>query len=84
MIAGLSIRSTSLDKRGEVNLSDFRLLINLLAPLRVESLVTDKRELETQRYLASNQLAILTEWATYGSFTLRQLARDYHLSQSQC
>ncbi|GAI74009.1 unnamed protein product, partial [marine sediment metagenome] len=83
-ISDLLAASASLDKRREVNQSDYKLLIKLLAPLRVESLVTDKRELETQRYLASNQLAILTQFVTYGSFTLRQLARDYHLSQSQC
>ncbi|MBA7692435.1 hypothetical protein ES703_101002 [subsurface metagenome] len=83
-IADLLVASASLDKRREVNQSDYKLLIKLLAPMRVESLVTDKRELETQRYLASNQLAILTQFVTYGSFTLRQLSRDYHLSQSQC
>jgi len=83
-IADLLVASAALDRRGKVTLVDYRLLTKLLAPMRVESLVTDKQELEAQRYLASNQLAILTEFYTYGSFTLEQLARDYHLSQGQC
>ena len=83
-IADLLVASAALDRRGKVSLVDFRLLVKLLAPMRIESLVTDKLELETQRYLASNQLAILTQFFTYGSFTLGQLARDYHLSESQC
>ena len=83
-IADLLVASAALDKRGKVSSHDFRLLIKLLAPMGIESLVTDKQELEAQRYLASNQLAILTQFFTYGSFTLEQLARDYHLSQGQC
>ena len=83
-IADLLRASAALDRRGKVTLADYRLLTNLLAPMRIESLVTDKQELEAQRYLASNQLAILTEFFTYGSFTLSQLAGDYHLSQGQC
>lgn len=83
-IADLLVASAALDKRGEVTLADYRLLVKVLAPMRIESLVTDKQELEAQRYLASNQLAILTEFNTYGSFTLRQLAGDYHLSEAQC
>ncbi|GAI81098.1 unnamed protein product, partial [marine sediment metagenome] len=69
-ISDLLVASAALDRRGKVTQTDFRLLIRLLAPMRVESLVTDKLELETQRYLASNQLAILTEFMTYGNFTL--------------
>lgn len=83
-IADLLVASAALDRRGKVTLADYRLLTKLLAPMRIESLVTDKQELEAQRYLASNQLAILTQFFTYGSFTLGQLARDYHLSQGQC
>lgn len=83
-IADLLVASAALDRRGKVTQLDYRLLTKLLAPMRIESLVTDKAELEAERYLASNQLAILTQFFTYGSFTLEQLARDYHLSQSQC
>ncbi|MBA7592334.1 hypothetical protein ES708_34514 [subsurface metagenome] len=83
-ISDLLVASAALDKRGKVSQVDYRLLLKLLAQMRVESLITDKSELESQRYLASNQLAILTQFFTYGSFTLEQLARDYHLSQGQC
>ncbi|MBA7618513.1 hypothetical protein ES703_25840 [subsurface metagenome] len=75
--------AAALDNRDEVNSSDFRLVTKMTIPFKIEGLVTDKTELEAKRYLNSNQLAILTEFATYGNFTLRQLARDYRLSESQ-
>jgi len=75
--------AAALDKRNEVTVADYRLLIKLLQPMVIEGLVTDKKELESQRYFNSNQLAILTEFVTYGKFTLRQLARDYKLSEGQ-
>lgn len=72
------------DKRYKVTSADYRLLIKLLNPMVIENLITDKKEFESERYLNSNQLAILTEFVTYGNFTLRQMSRDYKLSESQC
>ncbi len=73
-----------LDKRKRVNQSDFQLLERILQPMVVESLVMTKKEFETDRNLNDNELAILTEFVTYGHFTLRDLSRDYHLSERQC
>lgn len=83
-IGDLLRASAALDKRNKVLPGDFRLLRRVLAPLQVEELVMDKRAFESKRYLDSNQLAVLTEFVTYGQFTLRQISRDYKLSQSQC
>lgn len=83
-IGDLLRASAALDKRTTVLPSDFRLLRKVLAPLMVEELVLDKKAFESKRYLDSNQLAVLTEFVTYGQFTLRQISRDYKLSQSQC
>ena len=76
--------SAALDKRRKVNISDYNLLLKILKPLKLERLVSDKTDLEGERYLNNNQLALLTEFATYGQFTLKQLAKDYQMSQSKC
>lgn len=83
-IADLLRASAALDKRTKVIPADFRLLRRVLQPMRVEELVLDKKAFESNRYLNSNQLAVLTEFVTYGQFTLRQISRDYKLSQGQC
>lgn len=76
--------AAALDKREKVTQADYKLLLDVMQPLRIEGLVLDKKELETDRYFDSNKLAILTEFLTYGQFTLRQVSRDYKLSESQC
>ena len=76
--------SAALDCRREVNTSDYRLLVKILKPLMIESLVMDKRQFESQRFLESNALAILTEFVTYGQFTLDRISRDYKLSKATC
>jgi len=76
--------SAALDKRSKVTQQDYRLLARLLNPLRVEWLVIKKSSFESGRSLDAEELAILTEFATYGQFTLRHLSRDYKLSESQC
>lgn len=82
-IEGLLMASAALDRRTEVNTTDYRLLLKVLKPLLLESLIMTKKAFETERELASNELAILTEFVTYGQFTLKHLARDYKLSPSQ-
>ncbi len=76
--------SASLDDRRVVNTTDYRLLIKLLTPLMLETIICDKIEFESKRYLNSNTLAVLTEFVTYGQFTLRQIARDFKLSEGRC
>jgi len=76
--------SAAIDGRQEVTKTDYNLLFKLLAPLGVERLVYDKKELEARRYLNSDALSLITEFITHGNFTLRHLARDYNLSESRC
>lgn len=71
------------DKRNVVTVADVNLLTHVMKPLQYEWLVTDKKNFESDRYLDANLLAILTEYMSYGNFTLAQICDDYKLSQSQ-
>lgn len=73
----------ALDSRTSVTQRDYYLLLDVLKPLAIEKLIMDKADLESKRYLHSNKLAVLTEFITYGQFTLKQLARDYKVSETQ-
>jgi len=75
--------SAALDDRRVVLVSDYNLLLRLLVSLSLEEIVCDRVELESKRYLNSNTLAVLTEFLTYGQFTMKQLTRDYKLSPSR-
>lgn len=81
-IPDMLIAAAALDKRKDVNQTDFQALITILRPLSYESLVMDKHSLEADRVLAADRLAILTEYCTYGQFTLAQLCNDYKVSMS--
>lgn len=83
-ISDLLRACAALDRRHTVNTSDYRVLIKALTPMVIESLVMTKTEFEADRRFNSNELAILTEYMTYGNFTLTQISRDYKLSESQC
>ncbi len=74
--------SAALDSREQINTADYRLLIEVLRPLMIERLVMDKADFESRRFLFSNKLAIMTEFLTYGQFTLAQLAEDYKVSEA--
>lgn len=75
--------AAALDKRRTVTQADYRLLLDVMKPCQIEKLVMDKTNFESQRYLHSNKLAVLTEYLTYGQFTLQTIARDYKVSESQ-
>ena len=72
----------ALDSREKVTALDITVLTQILQPMRIEQLVMNKKHFESERRLASDELAILTELVTHGEFTLRQLASDYKLSPS--
>jgi len=74
----------ALDNRDAVNTTDYHQLTKILRPLMLERLILDKRDFESDRLLDANALAILTEFLTYGNFTLENLAYDYKVSRSQC
>lgn len=83
-ITDLLKAAAALDRRTEVISSDFRVLLDLIKPLQIEQMVSGKRELESDRYFLANELAILTEFVSYGNFTLKHLSSDYKLGQSRC
>ena len=83
-ISDLLKAAAALDKRDKVQQADYALLSKVLRPMGIESVVTGKNSLESDRFFFSNRLAILVEYYTYGAFTLEQISRDYKLSQSQC
>lgn len=77
-IAALEERNTVID-------DDYVLLARLLKPMAIENIVVVKEQLEGERYLDNNLLALLVEYYTYnGEFPLAQIALDYKLSMSQC
>lgn len=83
-ISDLLRASAAFDKRTEVTKADYSLLKALLRPLMVELLCSSKTELESGRKFQADRLAILTEYCTYGNFTLEHLATDYKLAPSHC
>ena len=76
---------SALESRKEVIENDYILLARLLKPMAIENVVVVKEQLEGERYLDNNLLALLAEYYTYGNkFPLAQIALDYKLSISQC
>jgi len=76
---------SALESRQKVRQSDYILLAKLLKPMAIENIVVVKEQLEGERYLDNNLLALLAEYYTYGKeFSLAQIALDYKLSLSQC
>ena len=75
----------ALEQRKQVISEDYTLLARLLLPMAIENIVVVKEQLEGERYLDNNLLALLAEYFTYnGEFSLAQVALDYKLSLSQC
>ena len=74
-----------LENRKNVIADDYVLLATLLKPMGIESMIVVKEDLEGERYLDNNLLALLTEYYTYrGEYALGQVALDYKLTLSQC
>ena len=75
----------ALESRKDVIDNDYALLVQLLKPMAIENIVVTKEQLEGERYLDNNLLALLVELYTYGKkISLGQIALDYKLSLSQC
>ena len=74
-----------LEGRKEVESDDYSLLKRLLKPLSIEQIAVKKDDLEGDRQLDNNLLALLVEYYTYGGeYALAQVALDYKLTLSQC
>ena len=75
----------ALEKRKDIIDEDIALLSRLLKPMAIENISVIKEQLEGERYLDNNLLALLAEYYTYnGEFALAQVALDYKLTLSQC
>jgi hypothetical protein len=75
----------ALEHRKDVINDDLILLKKLLKPMSVENVIVEKNQLEGDRNLDNNLLALLTEYYTYnGEFYLNNVAQDYKISLSQC
>lgn len=81
-VSDLARSVAGMDGRTKVKPVDYLLLQKILAPCRYENIVLDKKDFEADRQLDSNRLALLTQYVTYGAFTLEQVADDYHISGS--
>lgn len=74
----------ALENREQVISDDYAVLSHLLKPMAIENVVVTKEQLEGERILDSNLLALLTEYYSYGdNFPLIQIARDYKITVQQ-
>lgn len=74
----------ALENRKNVIEDDYILLARLLQPMIIENVVISKEDLEGERYLDNNLLALLVEYYTYnGKIALIQIASDFKVSLSQ-
>jgi len=81
-VSDLLRSAAAIDNRKKVGPTDFRILNQLINPVRVESMVIDKAGFESDRELRDERLAILTQFMSYGAFTLENVAEDFHMSQT--
>jgi hypothetical protein len=75
--------AAAIDGRDYVSMCDYCLVSKLIKPLRWESLVMDKQDFESGRYLDNNQLSLFTQMVTYGKFTIEQIMDDFGVSSSK-
>lgn len=74
----------SLERRSVVIDDDYVMLTRLLRNMAIENVVVRKDQLEGERQLDNNLLALLAEYYSYGGqFLLGQIAIDFKLSVSQ-
>jgi len=74
--------SASLDSRRRIGIGDYNLLLRLLKPMVIERYCMVKEDFEKGRAFLSGLLYLLTEFATYQKFPIRQLMDNYKVSQS--
>jgi len=74
--------TAALNGRTKVTNEDALLLYELMKPCYTEHYVMTKSSFEEGRDLNSNLLCLLTEFATYGKFSIRQVCEDYKISQA--
>lgn len=72
----------SLDGRDYVDPTDIAILQELMAPMSLEKWAIRRPGIEEKREVDLALIYLMTEWATYGDFTLGQLMHDHKLIQS--
>lgn len=76
---------SALENREIVNFDDYEILETLLRPMAFETIAVAKNDLEGEKKLNNNLLALITEYNTYnGQFSLGQVAMDYKLTLDHC
>lgn len=77
------LRATAaLDRRQDVLNEDLVLLYKLMKPMTVERWVKVKTGFEVGRYMDSNLLAVLVEFASWKNISIERIARDYKIGSS--
>jgi len=75
------LRATAaLDRRQEVRAEDFQLLYRLMKPMTVERYIFHKSGFEVGRWMDTNLLAVLVEFASWKDISLERIARDYKVN----
>ena len=72
--------TAALDRRQEVRAEDFQILHRLMKPMIIERSIFHKVGFESGRYLETNLLAVLVEFASWKDINLERIARDYKIS----
>lgn len=71
---------TALDGRTKVTLTDYALLLKLMAPMTIERHIVEKKGLETNRMFNLDLLAMLVELASWENLTVARVCRDYKVN----
>ncbi len=71
--------SAALDRRVDVNNDDFVLLYRLMKPMTIERHIMQKSGFEVGRWMDSNLLAVLVEFASWKNISIERICRDYKI-----
>lgn len=72
--------SAALDRRQDTTQEDYRLLYRLMKPMVIERYIMHKSGFEVGRWLDTNLLATLVEFASWKNISIERICRDYKIS----
>lgn len=72
--------SAALDRRKRITNEDFFLLSRLMKPMIVERYITHKVGFEVGRWMDTNLLAVLVEFASWKHINIERISRDYKIA----
>lgn len=79
---GLLKASAALDGRQNVTNTDMLLLHRLMKPMVIERYVCHKTGFEVGRWMNTNLMAVLVEYASWRNLSFERICRDYKISLS--